>query len=385
MRIAFFSWESLHSIAVGGIAAHVSELADSLAKRGHEVHIFTRIGNNQPYYQCVNGVHYHLCQYDWNQDFKEEINNMCRSLYSRFEEVERNSGGFDILHAHDWLTANVLIWLKQSRSTRTVFTMHSTEYGRCGNNFGSAHSEEISGIEWSGIYHSDRVIAVSKTLRHELNWLYSLAEDKVNVVYNGVDFNSFDGWIDDLAVRMMYDIGPQDPIVLFVGRMVYQKGPDILMESLPSVLHQHKNVKFVFAGDGGMRYQVEETARQMGIYHATRFLGSIDGWKLKDLFKTANCVVIPSRNEPFGIVILEAWSAGKPVVASIQGGPSEIVWHDVNGYKVSPKPNDLSWGMGSMIDQTEHAQWMGRNGRLTAETVFSWDQIADETLKIYCN
>ena len=69
-------------------------------------------------------------------------------------------------------------------------------------------------------------------------------------------------------------------------------------------------------------------------FHATRFLGHNNGWRLADLFKASDVVCVPSRNEPFGIVILEAWSAGKPVVASSNGGPSEIIWHDVTGYKI---------------------------------------------------
>ena len=109
------------------------------------------------------------------------------------------------------------------------------------------------------------------------------------------------------------------------------------------------------------------------------------GGVLKDLFKTADCICVPSRNEPFGIVILEAWSAGKPVVASINGGPSEFVWHDVNGLKVEAHSESTQWGVESMLEDLDHARWMGKNGRLATETIFSWDSVADETLAIYNN
>lgn len=385
MKIAFFSWESLHSIAVGGIAVHVSDLSRALAQKGHEIHVFTRMDNGQAHEEWIEGVCYHRCAYQHHHHFKDDVDNMCRAFLDRFLETERNTGRFDIVHSHDWLTANVIIWLKQKRDYKAILTMHSTEYGRCGNNFGGMHSQDVAHLEWSGIYHANRVIAVSKTLKEELKWLYSSPDDKLNVVYNGVNAYQFDGWIDALAVRKLYEIGPDDPIILFVGRMVYQKGPDILIESIPNILYHYPNAKFVFAGDGGMRSYCEDLSRQRNVYHATRFLGSVNGWRLKDLFKSADCVVVPSRNEPFGIVILEAWSAGKPVVASSQGGPSEIVWHDVNGYKVNPQPDSINWGLGTMLEKKEHAQWMGRNGRLTAETTFSWDHIADDTLKVYNN
>jgi len=156
-----------------------------------------------------------------------------------------------------------------------------------------------------------------------------------------------------------------------------------LISSIGHILKHFNNAKFVFVGDGEMRWGVEDQARRMGVHHACRFLGHKNGWQLVDLFKACDTVCVPSRNEPFGIVILEAWSAGKPVVASSNGGPSEIIWHDVNGLKVYDNPDSIAWGLGTLFGDFEYARWMGRNGRIAVETVFSWDVIADEMLSIY--
>jgi glycosyltransferase involved in cell wall biosynthesis len=94
-------------------------------------------------------------------------------------------------------------------------------------------------------------------------------------------------------------------------------------------------------------------------------------------------VCVPSRNEPFGIVLLEAWSAGKPVVATNSGGPAEFVWHEVNGLKVYPNPNSIAWGLGTLFTNFEWARWMGRNGRVAVESAFSWERIADQVLGVY--
>jgi glycogen synthase len=384
MRIGIFSWESIHSVHVGGVALHVTELACALERKGHEVHVFTRMGRpDHAQYEQIHGVHYHRCPFEPNQDFIEEINSMCRSFVNAYFATEDLIGCFDVVHAHDWLTANAMAWVKQGRGTKAVLTLHSTEYGRCGNNFFGGNSERVRGIEGSGAFMADSIITVSKALKNEVLWQYGVPEWKANVVYNGIAYRNFDGWVDPAGVRSQYGIGPFDPMALYVGRIVYQKGVDLLIDAIPHILKYHGNAKFVFAGDGEMRSSVEEQARERGVSHAVRFLGHQRGWKLADLYKACDCVCVPSRNEPFGLVVLEAWSAGKPVIATSRGGPSEIVWHDVNGYQIEPNPESIAWGIGTLFSDFDHARWMGRNGRVAVETVFSWDIVADEVLTVY--
>lgn len=376
-------WESLHSHYVGGVAVVVTELAAVLERKGHEVHIFTRMAYGQHHYEQIDGVHYHRCPFQLNYNFIEEINDMCRSFAHHIIETENFIGPFDIIHAHDWLAANAMIWLKQWRGRKSIFTVHSTEYGRCGNNFYGGRSASIREIERAGTYWADRVTAVSGALRNELQWMYEVPEWKTSVTYNGVNVHRFDGWLCPSTIKEKYGIGPMDPMVLFCGRMVCQKGPDLLVEAIPYVLGFYPHAKFVFAGDGEMRSQVEWRAGEIGVSHATRFVGSKSGWELTDLFKACDVVCVPSRNEPFGIVILEAWSAGKPVIASRNGGPNEFVWHEVNGLKVYPQPESIAWGLGTIFTNFEWARWMGGNGRLAVETAFSWDAVGDQMLSVY--
>ena len=385
MRIALLSWETSYSVYVGGVSNHVTELACALERKGHEVHVFTRMGNDDHDHQeCIHGVHYHRCPFASNPDFIEEINNMCKSFVQAVFETEDFLGiNFDIVHAHDWLTAKSIVLIKEGRGRKTILTMHSTEYGRCGNNFYGGASKRVSDIEWEGAYSADHIVAVSKTLKNELMWIYNIPEWKIDVIYNGISYWNYDGMVDPAFVRSMYGIGPLDPMVLFAGRITYQKGPDILLQAVPNIIKFYNNAKIVFVGDGDMRAGLEDTARHMNIAHATRFLGHKSGKDLTYLFKATDCVCVPSRNEPFGIVILEAWSAGKPVVASVKGGPSEFVWNNVNGLKVYDNPDSVSWGVGTMFSDFDHAQWMGCNGRTTAENIFSWDIIADEAVSIY--
>jgi len=383
MKIAFFSWESLHSIAVGGVANHVTELAAALERKGNEIHVFTRMDHGQAEYERIDGVHYHRCPFRLNPDFVEEVTEMCRSFVNYLWAAEDYAGPFDVVHAHDWLTAKALVWAKQGRGRRAVFTIHSTEFGRCGNNHWGGNSDRIRGYEWEGAYHADRVVAVSQSLKRETMQIYGVPDWKVQVLYNGIMPHLFNGWIDPALVKGKYGIGPLDPTFLYVGRMAYQKGVDLLVEAIPAALNANHNAKFVFVGDGDMRMELEHRARGLGVGHATRFLGYINGQNIRDLFKASDAVCVPSRNEPFGIVILEAWAAGKPVIATQNGGPQEIVWHDVNGLKVYAAPQSIAWGLQSIMANFDHARWMGRNGRYAAETAFSWDGAADEMIGIY--
>lgn len=257
MRIALLSWESLHSIAVGGVAAHVSELAAALVRKGHQVHVFTRFGENQRCHDRIDGVHYHRCAYPPDRDFVNDVNNMCRSFVDRVFEVEDLVGPFDIIHAHDWLAANAMIWIKQGRRRPCLLTIHSTEYARCGNSFPSGQAERIRYQERAGTYWADRVIAVSNATRNEVAWMYEVPASKTTVIYNGVSPHRFDGSTDVAAEKRHYDLGPMDPTILFCGRLVWQKGPDLLLEAVPQILRQHPSAKFMLAGDGDMRYSLQ--------------------------------------------------------------------------------------------------------------------------------
>jgi len=383
MRIAIFSWESLHSIAVGGIAPVVTELSAALERKGHEVHMFTRVGDGQKWYECIDGVHYHRCPFAPHHILYEEVNNMCRSFVYSFFQTEDYIGGFDIIHGHDWLTANAISWIKKSRWKKTIFAIHSTEYGRSGNNFWDGTSAIIRDYERHGTYVADKVITVSGALKNEIMWMYNVPDWKISVIYNGISVHNYHGWIDPGEIRKRYWIGPLDPMVLFIGRITCQKGPDLLLEAAPFILSYYPHAKFVFVGDGDMKGSLEERARILNVAHATRFLGYKSGQELIDLYKSCDVVCVPSRNEPFGIVVLEAWSAGKPVVVSQNGGPGEFVWHGVNGLRVYDNANSIAWGIGTLLSNFEHARWMGRNGRYAAEVAFSWDSIADKTLGVY--
>jgi len=385
MHIAMLSWESMHSVALGGLAPHVTELSAGLSRLGHDIHVFTRMGEKQSRYDSIGGVHYHRCPFQHSDDFITYVGRMCDSFVWHLAETEHFLGRpFDVVHGHDWLATPAIARIKNTHRRPIVMTVHSTEFGRCGNShWDDPMSRRIRDLEWEGTYVADRVIGVSKTLVRETQECYGVPADKMVSVYNGVNVTKYDGPVDTREVRARHEVGDDDPCVLFAGRMTWQKGPDILLEAVPGVVAQNPRLKLLFAGDGDMRPGLETRATAIGVDSSTRFLGHRSGSDLVGLFRSSDVICVPSRNEPFGIVILEAWSASKPVLTTRTGGPVEFVRDDYNGLTVETGIETIGEGLRSLLADRDGARRMGSNGRRDAESRFTWDHAAVATEAVY--
>lgn len=388
MRIAFFSWETLNSIPVGGVAAVVSQVAESLAKLGHEVHVFTRLGAGQPEHEEINGVFEHRCISPGSEDFIEYMDHVCDSMVSCYHQVKSQVGEFDVLHAHDWHVVNAVANIFHNTGKYFVWTAHSTEWGRNGNSFNDNwFSARVSHREWMGGYLSKAVTTVSYTMKGELEHIYQIPEGKIHVIYNGVDLDKFVGEVDAGRVKERFGIWPLDPVVLFLGRMCHQKGPDLLLEAIPEVLSFRGDVKFVFAGGGDdMIGHIIGRSRYLGVDGSMRVLGYVSDENRVNLFKAADVVCIPSRNEPFGIITLEVWACGKAVVAADVGGPSEIIDNFRTGIKVYLTPESIAWGLKYLFgDPTgESIRQMGAEARKEVKK-YDWKELAKQYVAVYKN
>jgi glycosyltransferase involved in cell wall biosynthesis len=178
---------------------------------------------------------------------------------------------------------------------------------------------------------------------------------------------------------MAHGIHPLAPLVLFVGRLAYQKGPDLLLKAIPQVLAKRWDVQFLVAGDGALRSHLVSMSPHLPV----QFLGYIDDATHLDLLNACDVMVIPSRNEPFGLVLTEAWSAGRCVVATDVGGLGENIENFVDGIKVPPREESIAWGINYVIDDPVLMQRLGRAGRMKVLTEFDWDLIVEQTLEVY--
>jgi len=364
LNVAFFCWESMYGERVGGLAQAATSLAETLSQ-DHEVHFFTRgwTGDRE-----INGVHYHYCQ-PLGGNIIQYCDDMSSRMVEQFRSLDREKK-FDVLHFHDWHAIQALHCLKDRD---TILTYHSTEFGRNGNQYGDWWEyREISGKEWYGGLIAKRVTAVSTVMKHEVMQLYNVPDWKCDVVPNGIVPRQYHAQIDPGEVKRAYGIHPYAPLILFIGRLVYQKGPDLFIEALHKVCRERWDAKVIVAGDGGMRQFLTDRARDLPV----NFVGYIPDSEYVRILNACDLVVIPSRNEPFGLVLLEAWSAEKPVVACDVGGLSENIDMFVNGIKVQPDPGSLAWGITTTLGDPVNAQVLGRRGRSKVDRQFLWGPVA---------
>ena len=223
---------------------------------------------------------------------------------------------FDVIHAHDWMTFPAGIALSKATGKPLVVHVHSTEFDRSGD----GANEQIRKIEQLGMDRADRIIAVSVYTRNICVAKYGIDSDRIDVVYNGCE----NGHATP-PPEARIDSG--DKIVLFLGRITMQKGPEYFIRAAKRVLEKRQNVKFVIAGAGDMATRVVEEAAALGIGHKVLFTGFLRGADVDRVYRMADLYVMPSVSEPFGIAPLEAIRNNVPVIISKTSGVSEVLTH----------------------------------------------------------
>jgi len=239
--------------------------------------------------------------------------------YARLVSLIARSEKFDVIHAHDWMTYPAGIAVSAMTGKPLVVHIHSTEFDRSGENV----NQMVYDIERQGLHYADRVIAVSHFTRNMVLSRYSVPSEKVSVVYNAIERNG--SFVNSAVSRATVENG--EKIVLFLGRITMQKGPEYFIAAAKKVLEIMDDVKFVIAGSGDMIRRTIEMAAEMGIGHKVLFTGFLRGDDVDKIFRMADVFVMPSVSEPFGLVPLEALRNDVPVIISKQSGVSEVLNH----------------------------------------------------------
>ena len=245
-----------------------------------------------------------------------------------FREVERyahqatqavTGKAFDVVHAHDWMTYPAAEAIAEMSGRPFIAHVHSTEFDRSGQRI----DQRIYDLERAGLHRAALVIAVSHMTRGILMSRYGVPEERISVIYSAVDA---DGPLAPAQPKPPAIEG-DEKIVLFLGRITMQKGPEYFLAAARKVLQVYDRVRFVMAGSGDMIRRTMTLASEMGIGDKVLFTGFLRGRDVERIFRSADLYVMPSVSEPFGIASLEAVSYDVPVLMSKQSGASEVLRH----------------------------------------------------------
>ena len=276
--------------------------------------------------------------------------------------AEQNPPNVDVIHCHDWMTVLAGIKLRSVLGKPLVYNVHLPQA-----------VDAYQGLEKLGLVSADLVLVNSAAVEREIR-AHDLPIRRVDIVPNGVDLETF---------RPPEDWPNDDGYVLFVGRLVPQKGVTFLLQALSVVLQRCPDTRLIIAGDGELDLFLKRIARHLGIPHRVTFVDWKTGGDLVELYQRAKLVVVPSCYEPFGIVALEAMACGRPVIASRTGGLVEIVDDGVNGLLVEVGNYlQLAQRMVTLMQDDEQRRRIGQSARRRAAE-FAWQRVSERTLELY--
>jgi glycosyltransferase involved in cell wall biosynthesis len=365
----------------------VLSISKELAKRGHEVTVFTTdLYTETPFVRLtdapdrVTGIPVRRFR---AYTMGGEMHYVLAPSLLRAALNEK----VDVVHAHSYgyFHVNAALLMKRVREVPFVFTPHfHPEWSMWG---GSRRKKLRRLYDWllgPTIFHSaDKIIGVSKA---EMSLMDGgrLNGGKTAIIPNGISPEEFDPPPDGRLFREHYGLGGK--IVLFVGRLASNKGLDTLVDSMPRVLNEQDDVKFVLVGqDEGMRANLLKKAESLGIADALLFTGHIKDFRLfRSAFAACDVFVLPSEYEAFGIVLLEAMMCEKPCIASAVGGTSEVVAHENTGLLVEyGNAHELADAINGILVNPQKAKEMGVRGKRRVLQNFTWERIAAEIEMVY--
>ena len=324
MKVLMVGWE-LPPLNSGGLGEACYGLAKALSKKGVSIDFVL------PYNFNIDvdfmKVHYandrtrpdkimgpYLTYTKWMKAVKEGRASVFDYLSQVLEYAEniRNIATkvqADLVHMHDWLTFPAGLTAQEIIGKPLVAHVHATEFDRTA---GMGINEAIYEIEKEGFKKSDRIIPVGGIVRKTITERYGINSNKIKVVYNGVenpDKPSIDPSLTNLK-KLGYKI------VLFLGRITLQKGPDYFVRAAKIVSQYCPKAVFVVTGSGDMQAQMICEATDLGVIDKFIFTGFLRGVEKNSIYQAADVYVMPSVSEPFGITALEAIKNRTPVVIS---------------------------------------------------------------------
>ncbi|HET8642810.1 MAG TPA: glycosyltransferase family 4 protein [Pseudonocardiaceae bacterium] len=393
MRVLMLSWE-YPPVVVGGLGRHVHALAVRLAEAGHEVVVLCRqpdgtdASTHPSTDAVVGGVRIVRAAEDPpHLEFAADLVAWALAMgHAMVREGSLLLAGWrpDVVHAHDWLVAHPAIALADAAGVPLVATVHATEAGRHGGWLSEPLNRQVHSVEWWLANRADELITCSAAMRAEVATLFDVDPAAITVLHNGIEPRRWR--VPDAGVASARATYAPDgsPLLLFFGRLEWEKGVQDLIAGLRAIRQSHPGTRLVVAGRGRMAEPLLALARKLRVRRAVQFAGHLPDAELAGVLAAADAVVLPSRYEPFGMVALEAAAAGTPLVATTVGGLAEVVIDGETGLSVAPADtHGLVRAVRRVLDDPAAARRRAKAARARLTTDFDWTRIAAGTATVY--
>ena len=353
------------------VGRYVGKMVQALAMRNVKVVLFCRL----PFAIDRTGVLVHAVGPTTGDDLLASVEEFTRLTALAFGQQFPAGSAPTALLGQEWSTIPVLLLLQEHTKLDFHLSLHSLERQR--GDLKSEISQRIAEIEADGLQDAADVLvqdaAVGEAVRH---WMPECA-GKVHLAALPFPTKRFTGILDAGAIKARFHIGPVDPTILFVGAMDEAHGPDLLMKSIPAIVRNHPQARFVFVGDGDMLWPLRVYARYLLLEGVVRLVGHMEGQGLDELIQAADLVVVPSRQPTEWWPFQAAWAARRPVVATHPLAPS-VLRHEKDCVLVYPHESSVVWGVERLLYDPRFRELLGHRGHEKLEERFGWNCVASQ-------
>lgn len=381
IRVAILAWEYPPN-CIGGLSTHVYHLAKNLVKENLHVTVFTPKRDREPALSMEEGVEVVRVDVLHEKDahFLDWVGSMNIALaraVNRSHEVK----AFQLIHAHDWLVAESGKSISQKHDIPLVTTMHSTEYGR-NKGIHNDVQEFIYNQEKELMTSSQKVILCHHSLKEDLVDGYKdvVMDSRVMTIPNGME----DEPISPPSHHRLNALFENKPMFTALARFVPEKGLETVIRAVYELKKEGISTGAVIAGIGPLEKELTQLVIELELQNDVFFPGFVTEEERAVLLTHSKAVVIPSTYEPFGLVAVEAFSYGCPVIAASIGGLKGLIVEGKTGYSFTPTDvSELVNKMKMVLDDPMHAKEIGLAGQKMAKSLFSWKQHANKTKACY--
>jgi glycosyltransferase involved in cell wall biosynthesis len=356
-------------------ARFIANLAGPLAARGVAVHVFARKGLEP----AADGMTVHVLGDGDDGSFLDRVQEFTHRACNAFLKRFQGAAVPVTLMGCEWSAVPAMSILRGIKDLNTILSLQSLERQR--SDMTSDLSKHIEALEQAGLREARTILVHAPATAEVARYWVPECADRTVAVRSIFPTHRFSRTIDPGAIKARYQVGPIDPMILYVGDLDQRYGSDLLLKAMPAVLKNHPQARLVIAGDGAEYWPLRVYARYLLLEHAVRLPGSVEGDAVDELIQAADVIAVPSREATPWWPILAGWAARRPVVTTHDTAPG-LVENGLDSVVCYPNVNSCVWGIERVLFDPEHGRAIAEQGHRKLAERFGWGAVAAQVQEL---